>query len=158
RKAECECCFHTAKLGFCLLLKMQQKSGYALYCVGWLFYALVLLFAMRLPFFWDTILTSTVADWFYQNGIGNGIAPVVWDAGHPTFFQLYLAGAWKILGQNLAVSHWIMAPFLVLMVWAYVQLLQLLVQNRKGQWMGLVLLLIHPFVLTQSMLVSYDIA
>jgi hypothetical protein len=57
------------------------------------------------PFFWDTVLTSTIAQWFYENGTDNGITPLIWDSGHPTLFQLYLSSAWKILGKSLYVSH-----------------------------------------------------
>jgi hypothetical protein len=143
---------------FCLLLKMQQNQRFQLLSALGLFYGLVLMVSASTPFFWDTILTSTIADWFYQNGIGNLIPPTLLDAGHPVFFQLYLSGMWKVFGQNLIVSHWAMAPFLALLAWASTALVSRLIDDRAMQWIAVFLIALHPFLLTQSTMVSYDIA
>jgi hypothetical protein len=135
---------------------MQQAKQSHLFITGLIFYSLSTLLTMFQPFFWDTILTSTVAQWFYQEGISNGIAPLEWDAGHPTFFQMYLAGVWNIFGQSLAVSHWAMFPFLVLNAWAASRLVQHLLPEGSARWVAFAGILWHPYLLTQSMMVSYD--
>lgn len=143
---------------FCLLLKMQQNQRFKLFSALCLFYGIVLIVSASTPFFWDTILTSTIADWFYQNGSAKLIPPTLLDAGHPVFFQLYLSTMWKAFGQNLAVSHWAMAPFLALLAWSSTALISRLIANQMMQWVAVLLIAIHPFLLTQSTMVSYDIA
>jgi hypothetical protein len=137
---------------------MQQNQGCSLLLVALLFNAILLCASASHPFFWDTILTSTIADWFYQHGTATFIPPTDLDAGHPPFFQLYLSLCWQLFGQNLAVSHWAMAPFLALLAWAAVNLILLFIHRKLLQWLSLLLVLLHPFLLTQSMMVSYDIA
>jgi hypothetical protein len=137
---------------------MLQHQRVRLFLALMLFYGLVLTVSASTPFFWDTILTSTIADWFYQNGIVNLIPPTLLDAGHPVFFQLYLSAMWKVFGQNLVVSHWAMAPFLALLAWASTALISRLIDDRAMQWIAVLLIALHPFLLTQSTMVSYDIA
>ena len=95
-----------------------------LLAVGIIFYLIVVIGSSSIPFFWDSILTSSVAQWFYDNGIQQGIAPIIWDAGHPTFFQIYLSLTWKIFGKSLMVSHISMLPFLWLMIVTFIYLMQ----------------------------------
>lgn len=135
---------------------MLQSKQSNLFFTGLIFYGLCTLLTMYQPFFWDTILTSTIANWFYIEGISNGIAPLDWDAGHPTFFQIYLAGVWKIFGQSLAVSHWAIFPFLALNAWAASRLITKLLPEGSARWIALAGILWHPYLLTQSMMVSYD--
>lgn len=128
-----------------------------LWFFGAAYYAIVTCCTMNLPFFWDTILTSTIAQWFYDHGVQNAIPPLIWDAGHPTLFQNYIAVVWNIFGPSLAITHWAMFPFLVWMLGALIYLLQILKVSPKAQIFGLIGVLIHPYILTQSTLISYDI-
>lgn len=128
-----------------------------LLAIGVIFYLIITICSFNIPFFWDTILTSSVAQWFYDNGIQQGIAPIIWDAGHPTFFQIYLDFAWKVFGKSLIVSHLAMLPFLWLMMICFVYLLQKINISTTAKTLGLILFLTHPYILTQSTLVSYDI-
>ncbi len=128
-----------------------------LFAAGAGFYLAVILLCLNVPFFWDTILTSSVAQWFYDNGIQNAIAPLKWDAGHPTLFQIYLMFCWKIFGKTLAVSHIAMLPFLWLMVFAFVYICQKITTFSIARIVGLLFLLLHPYILTQSTMMSYDI-
>jgi hypothetical protein len=109
------------------------------------------------PFFWDTVLTSTIAQWFYENGTDNGITPLIWDSGHPTLFQLYLSSAWKILGKSLYVSHLAILPFLIIMVFSFVKIIDILPLSFRSKVFSLLLFLLHPYILTQTFLISYDI-
>lgn len=136
---------------------MQKRETSILYFIGISFMLMIHVFSCNHPFFWDTVLTSTIAQWFYENGIGNGIAPLIWDAGHPTVFQLYLTLFWKTFGKSLYVSHLAMLPFLIIMVVSFIQLLDKFSLSFKSKIFSLLLFLFHPFILTQSFLVSYDI-
>ena len=136
---------------------MVDQQGKLLFFAGTIFYTVSTLLALQLPFFWDTILTSTIANWFYENGVQQGIPPLVWDAGHPTFFQLYLSTCWKIFGQTLAISHLAMLPFLLFGLYAFISLCTAIISHISGRWITLLLFLLHPYLLTQSLLVSYDI-
>ncbi|HUH74460.1 MAG TPA: hypothetical protein VLZ75_08620 [Chitinophagales bacterium] len=128
-----------------------------LLAIGIIFYLIVTLCSSNIPFFWDSILTASVAQWFYNNGIQQGIAPIIWDAGHPTLFQIYLSFTWKIFGKSLMVSHFSMLPFLGLMMVCFVYLMQKVTLSIPARIFGLLFFLLHPYILTQSTLVSYDI-
>ncbi|MCO5231505.1 MAG: hypothetical protein M9958_10150 [Chitinophagales bacterium] len=136
---------------------MQQAHHKPLLIIGIVFYLLVTLFAIHFPFFWDSILTSSISQWFYDNGVQSAIPPLIWDAGHPTIFQIYISTMWKIFGKTLAVSHLSMLPFLCLMVYLFLKIIWSLNISKSAQYIGLSLLLLHPYILTQSTLISYDI-
>ena len=111
------------------------------------------------PFFWDTVpLASRPANWFYENGFGNFLLPVLLDNGdHPTL-GIYLATVWKVFGKTLAVSHFAMLPFLIGIV---IQLRKIV--NRffpdsiAIQFAVILLVLVEPTLLSQSTLVSTDL-
>lgn len=134
-----------------------DSTSKILLTVGIIFYTIATICSFNIPFFWDTILTSSVAQWFYSNGLQQGIAPLIWDAGHPTFFQIYLSLAWKIFGKSLMVSHLSMLPFLWLMIISFIYLLQKVTLSKIARVIGFVFFLLHPYILTQSTQISYDI-
>lgn len=136
---------------------MHEAQHKPLLLIGIVFYLFVTLFAINTPIFWDSILTSSIAQWFYDNGIQSAIPPLIWDAGHPTIFQIYISTMWKIFGKSLAVSHLSMLPFLWLMVYLFLKIIWSLNISKSAQYIGLSLLLLHPYILTQSTLISYDI-
>lgn len=137
-------------------MKLDQLSS-NLIVIGFVFYTSLILFCLNVPFFWDTILTSSIAHWFYDHGVQNAIPPIKWDAGHPTFFQIYIYSLWKLFGKTLAVSHLSMLPFLYTIVVSFVYLLQKITTNRPARIVGMMIFVLHPYILTQSTLVSYDI-
>lgn len=136
---------------------MLSTTNKKLLGIGAAFYFVLTLCSLHIPFFWDTILTSSIAQWFYDNGIQNGIAPLTWDAGHPTLFQLYLTSLWKIFGKTLPVSHLAMFPFLLWLCVAFIAVMDAMKITDRGKMLGMSLLLLHPYILTQSTLISYDI-
>ena len=124
--------------------------------ISFLLSSILILLVQQEPFFWDTIqLGSRHANWFYANGFGNGLLPDEMDSGHIPAFGWYLAGAWKLLGRNLMVSHWAMLPWIFLVIWQSFRL----VQNLRPQWLwpGTALLLADPTLLAQLSLISPDI-
>ena len=76
---------------------------------------LVILFISRnFGMFWDNILFTTISgDYLYNNGVFNWDFPLNIDTGHPPLLGTLLAIAWKILGQKLWVTHLVILPFTV---------------------------------------------
>jgi len=132
-------------------------SGYKGVLVFFLLTDLILcLLSSGFPFFWDSILTSTIAQYFYQNGAGNLVIPLQWDAGHPPFFPLYIQFFWKILGKSLWVSHLAVLPFLWLKTWSAWSITKATGYSKNQTIAVLIGMLLSPAILTQSLMVSYD--
>lgn len=110
-------------------------------------------------FFWDTVqLTSMHAHWFYDQNFATFFLPQKYDSGHPPFWGLYHAGLWKLFGKSLIISHLAMWPFLFgSFVFAGKIGTSLAHHKYAGLFFGL-FLLADPVFLTQSTLVSPDIA
>lgn len=114
------------------------------------------IFSWRLPFFWDTILTSTITQHFFENGFGNFIPPPQFDAGHPPLFYIYITLVFKLFGKSLISAHLGMLPFHLLGVVAFIRLLEHFAFTLRAQWLGFLLFMIMPTALTQYSLISYD--
>lgn len=108
------------------------------------------------PFFWDTLLTSSVVQHWLDAGPGNLILPARMDAGHPPLFYLYLWCWLKYLGARLWVAHLAMLPFTLAGVWAFLRILRHFNMRMRSLWTGLLLFFAIPAVAAQYSLVSYD--
>lgn len=117
---------------------------------------IVNIFSWHLPFFWDTILTSTITQHFYENGFQQFIVPAQLDAGHPPLFYIYVTGFYYLLGKSLFAAHLSILPFTILGIVSFIKILQHYQFENKYQFIGLVLFFSIPAVLTQNCLVSYD--
>ncbi|HRB92404.1 MAG TPA: hypothetical protein PLT17_03280, partial [Chitinophagales bacterium] len=84
---------------------MEWIKNKRIYIVAFFIAIFINVFSWHLPFFWDTILTSTITQYFYENGFQNFIPPAQWDAGHPTLFYVYITMFYKIFGRDLIVAH-----------------------------------------------------
>lgn len=135
---------------------MKRTENYNIYAAGFVLALAVNIFSWRLPFFWDTILTSTITQHFYDHGFQHFITPAPYDAGHPPLFYVYVTMWYHLLGKHLLTAHLSMLPFTVMGIWAFIRLLQILSFESKAQWMGVLLFFAIPSVLTQYALVSYD--
>ena len=110
-------------------------------------------------FFWDTVqLTSMHAHWFYEQDFSSFFLPQKYDSGHPPFWGLYHAFLWKIFGKSLITSHLAMWPFLFGSLLFAGKIGALLVKNKYAPLFFGLFLLADPVFLTQSTLVSPDIA
>lgn len=109
------------------------------------------------PFFWDTIqLASKHAHFFYgQKGAWEVLPPEI-DSGHPPFLGYYLAALWAFFGKTLAVGHWGMLPFLLMIVWMLYRLARRIGGVKWAFWI-MPLALLDPVLLGQSAMVSPDI-
>ncbi len=112
----------------------------------------------QLPFFWDTILTSSVAQYYMQHGFVTLILPADLDAGHPPLFYIYIALYLILTAKSLWMAHLTMLPVLLTGLFSFIRLLQLFEFKSREQWIGLLLFCAIPAVSTQYLLISYDAA
>lgn len=126
------------------------------YGLGILLAIVVNIFSWHLPFFWDTILTSTITQYFYEHGFHGFITPATFDAGHPPLFYIYVTCFYFLFGKSLVAAHLSMLPFVILGVVSFVSLLQHFSFTRKQQLLGVIFYFSIPAVITQNTLVSYD--
>ena len=133
---------------------MAQNKN--IYLLGIVLAIVVNVFSWHLPFFWDTILTSTITQHFFFHGFGNFISPSQYDAGHPPFFYIYVTGFYHIFGKNLFAAHLSILPFTILGIVSFIQLLQHFSFSKQQQIFGVVLYFSIPAIITQNILVSYD--
>lgn len=135
---------------------MSVFEKYKIYIAAIFSVLAINIFSWRLPFFWDTILTSTITQHFFDYGFGNFIPPPQYDAGHPPLFYIYITVLFKLMGRNLISAHLGMLPFHLLGVIAFLRLMQHFSFSQRAQWLGFLLFMITPAVLTQYSLISYD--
>ncbi len=118
--------------------------------------SLLTFFSLNIPFFWDSTFFSTTSVSFYNNGMNGFIAPLKYDTGGFPLHSSYLTLIWKCFGKTLTVSHLAMLPFLLCAIYEFFKLAKRYL-NEKTIGFALILLLVHPVFITQSMLMGYDI-
>lgn len=133
-----------------------QKKQVAQFIVS-LYFIILVLASSSLPFFWDCMLYSRIAQWFIHTGFESVILPQALDTGHSPVFPLYLASFWKLFGETLFVSHLLMLPFLIGIGFQLINLAERFFHPNHF-YTGLLILLIEPTFLAQSTMVSLDIA
>ncbi len=133
-----------------------MKNNRKIYLLVVFLTIMVNLISWGFPFFWDTILTSTITQHFYEHGFHHVIPPPQYDAGHPPLFYVYVTGFYHIFGKGLASAHLAMLPFTMIGSFSFLQLLQYFQFNKKQQIAGILLFFSIPAVITQYTLVSYD--
>lgn len=114
------------------------------------------IFSWNKPFFWDTLLTSSITQFYYENGFGNLIPPQYLDAGHPPFFYMYVVVFYKIFGLNLFAAHFAMLLPNLLGSFALVKIMQYFKWHFNLQALGILAFFAIPAIITQQILVSYD--
>ena len=134
---------------------MGNKKILTAFC---LFYVLVNLLSLRLPFFWgDAIVQSSIAaQWYYDHDFAHFFLPVKDNPGHPPFFGMYLAFWWKILERTLAVSHLAMLPFLIGIAYQFFHIARYFL-SPKFLLFALVLFAIEPTILAQATMVTPEL-
>lgn len=123
----------------------------------YLFYIFLTLLVLQNIFFWDTVqLASKHAQFYFEQNLAFKFLPNSIDSGHIPFFGYLLALIWKVFGRTLAVSHLFMLPFLLGIVYQTSCLIKYFFGN-KWRYLGILILLADPTLLSQSTLVSPDI-
>ncbi len=139
-----------------LFLNVVRKHPAFIYFIAFLLALAVNVYSWHLPFFWDTLLTSTITQHFYDNGLHTCIAPSRWDVGHPPLFYLYVTAFYYLFGKSLLSAHLALLPFTITGIFSFIRVLNYFSFSTKQQWTGLLLYLTIPAVITQNLLVSYD--
>ncbi len=123
----------------------------------WLYCCLLTWWVSDHAFFWDTVqLGSKHAHWYYEQQFQTFFLPETINSGHPPLFGMYLASCWLLFGKTLLVSHFVILPFLLGIVWLLYEIGTYL-NNAKGAKFLIGLVLIDPFFAGQSVLISPDI-
>ncbi len=121
------------------------------------FFILLTGLSRNFPFFWDNVLLSSiVGHFFYENGFSNFILPFEINCGHPPFFGAYVGAAWKTFGYNLAVAHFAMIPFLLILAYHLIKIFKFFLAESFVIF-GLLLLILEPSLISQCTMVSNDV-
>lgn len=133
---------------------MNFLKKYNIYLLAIVLAILINVFSWHLPFFWDTILTSTITEIQYHTGF---IIPLPeYDAGHPPLFYIYLVWFYYLIDMNLFTAHLSILPFTILGIISFIKLLYHFSFSKQQQFIGVILFFAIPAVITQNTLVSYD--
>ncbi len=121
-----------------------------------LFFILLSLLTLNLPFFWDKdILYSRIAHWLLENHFSM-VLPDSLDPGYMPALGYLLAAAWKVFGVTLPVMHLLMLPFTLGIVWLTRLLLGQFLDNRK-LYLAMLLVLADTTFLAQTVVFSTDL-
>lgn len=127
----------------------------SLYLVLCFFLALTF-FSREIPFFWDEVYYIGTAFHMYDSNFQSIIPPLEYDRGNFPFYGFYMACWWKVFGKTLSVSHIAMLPVLLGITWEYYWLAKKIIPEK---WIpfALLLLVLEPTFITQSILMEHDI-
>lgn len=108
-------------------------------------------------FFWDTVSqASKRGNYYYQTNFQNLILDPALDSGHPPFFNVFIGLSWSIFGRNLMVSHLVMLPFVLGLVYQIYRLINNLFPENN-RWLVFLIALADTTFLAQTVLISPDI-
>lgn len=116
---------------------------------------LVNMLSWNFPFFWDTILTSTITHSIFEHG--GLLPPPSIDAGHPPLFYWYIVLMYQLFGYSLQVAHLAMLPFTIIGALTFILLLQRFQFSKQQQYFAVLFYFSIPAVFTQHTMLSYDV-
>ena len=117
---------------------------------------IVSIISCRIPFFWNMVRYSQIAQYYISTNFSSLYIPQELDNGNPPFYGLYFALIWKLFGKSLLVSHLAFYPFVIGLFIQFYFLCKKFLPEKLIP-LALILLLIEPTILTQSLLMGYDI-
>lgn len=131
------------------------KSKYILYLC---FLALLLIsfFFRSVPFFWDGTFFSEVASSFFDGRYTPFDCPENLDNVTFPIYSTYLFIVWKIFSKTLFISHLALLPFLIGTVYEFYKFCKKFLDDTAISF-ALILLMLQPAFMTQSILMAYDI-
>lgn len=134
----------------------QRKNSWVAPGLAVLAMLLLSVAARNIPFFWDSSYFCEGALNIYQNVPYGLILPLGTDTGGFPMYSLYMALAWGIGGKSLLISHLALLPFLIIIVFQIYIFAKRWIAPSLVKW-ALVLLLLEPTLVTQSVLMAYDL-
>ena len=115
-------------------------------------------FSREVPFFWDGTSYSQISHYYYDNNFSSLIVPQqILPAASPMIYWVYMGFAWKLLGKTLLVSHMAVLPFLAGITWEYYKLAKRFLSSKMIPY-AMLLLILEPTFITQSILMGYDVS
>ena len=127
-----------------------------IYFILYLFYAGLVIGSVQHGFFWDSILLgSRYGQWYYNTNFDTLFVPEN-IAGYPPLFGMLLALSWKIFGKTLAVSHLLILPFALGIVYQVRRLCRKLLSPAAAPFAAL-LVLADPTLMAQCTQVAPDV-
>jgi hypothetical protein len=119
------------------------------------YFCLLSLLSLSIPFFWDVTFFGRQADYIYS-GHWFSALPQDIDMGGFPLYAYWMASAWILFGKTLVVSHLALLPFTLGIAWAFHRLAKKFLTEDTVPW-AMLLLCVEPAFLTQSLLMAYDI-
>ena len=135
---------------------MKQLNN-ILFIGACLFFTLFILWYSDAVFFWDTVSqASKRGNFYYSTHFQQLILDPKLDSGHPPFFNIFIALSWTLFGRTLFVSHLVMLPFVLGILW---QIRLFICSFFEEKWQGLAFLIAiaDTTFMAQSILISPDI-
>lgn len=133
-----------------------KNTPYLFLMFGLAFYFLLSIISSGVPFFWDMVNFSRMAQYYLTDHFNHLVVPEHIDDGHPPLFSLYLAFCWKIFGKKLFVFHLCMMPFMLGVVLEYYRLARKWIPSGALP-LAIILLCIEPSYLSQCIIGGQDI-
>lgn len=132
-----------------------MRNKYLLFTL--LFFILLTIYSLNIPFFWDGTFFSETAVAFYNDpAFRDYIPPLNTDTGGFPLYQGYHAGFWRIFEKSLPVSHLITLIILLSCVYEYYKLARRFLSEQMIPF-AMLLLVCEPVFVTQSILMGYDL-
>lgn len=114
------------------------------------------LFTYNVPFFWDAILKSERATWFYEHNFSQWVVPTEINSGHPPLWTWLLAFSWQLFGKTLLVSRLLLLSLNIAVVFQLQQFIKTYGSNNiSNSWY--LLLLLEPTYLAQTTILNNDV-
>lgn len=118
----------------------------------------IVLFSKDIGIFWDNVLfVSKMGKHLFSTGLFNWNFPNTFDPGHPPFTAFIMAIGWTIFGKSLAISHWIMLPFIFGLLWQLHSFVTFFIEKKSHQFWAYLLVLADPSLLSQLVLVNPEV-
>ena len=125
-------------------------------------YAAILLFSgitiyfSDVPFFWDTVAFSEAAHFFLDQKFSTVILPTALDTGSFPIYSLCMAFFWSIFGKYLWISHLFTFIIFTGILFEFHRMAKLFL-SHKSIGLAFLLLFAEPTLMTQSILMGYDL-
>ncbi len=147
-----------AKLNFKKTSNIIFENSKSKFFIFTMLGVLIFVFSYNIGIFWDNILfVSKTGNYLYNNNIFNWNIPNSLDAGHPPFLGFLLAIFWKIFGHKLWVSHLLMIPFTIGLLYQIFRLAFFYTKSYFLSILSFILILSDPTLITQLILVNPEI-
>lgn len=119
----------------------------------------IVLFSRHIGMFWDNVLYgSKIGTYLFDNGFFEWDSiPLSIDNGHPPFLATILAISWKIFGRSLEISHWVMFPFIVGLLYQIYSFISYFISQNHLRICAFFLVLADPTLLSQLVLVNPEV-